>query len=627
MNFKKMSAFLLAAVILFNLSACGKNNNSSPNEKNKASSADTISDSGDDFDISVNSGNSAVGNTGYEDFDFGDDFDIGDDFELNISQPSKDNNEGGEEEEIVLPKKTVNIKTSKVVNSFYDGIGGNIVPYSLMTSNIKLGYNDSYFAVEKYRMNKMKLNIVRLWVQVDWMEKKKGVYDFDTMEMNALCKYISALKDIGTDVQLTFGWKVGSSIQDWYSIPGLSSPYESAPADLDAYAKSCSAILKYLWGRGYNNVKHLTFANEPNGFWDWECYGDQCAYYASMVKKVDAQLKKDGIRNKINIWACEEAGSVLWCKRLYESCGDAFDSFSFHSYEILSSSAESWFKKLTELSNRPIYLSEFSTNMNGDDITFYDRDYCGVLINGAKSGMSSMLNWCVSGVKSMSTTGTNSWEMSEKEFFWDSMLSGGATHRSYYQCGLINNYIDRGSKVVSTETEGGAIRSATFISPSGDITVLAELNSSADSRNITLKFDKAINKTFYKYIFTDDISCDYSGILPGTVGTLKCGSSLYDSKVEKGHSLVIYTTKAPVTQISLSSYKASVKKNGELKLTAGIIDGSGSVVWSVEAGKGTVTSDGKYKPDPNANSGDMAAVRASLESDRNTYAVCLVTVK
>ena len=616
MKFKKLSAFLLVTVILFNLGACGKKK--SQDKKDDVSSAVTVSDSQDDFDIS-----SDFDNTDDVDFDLGDD----DDFDLNISRPSNDNADSDEEEEVIMPNKTVNIKTSKVVNSFYDGIGGNIVPYSLMTSNTALGYNDSYFAVEKYRMNKMKMNVVRLWVQVDWMEKKKGVYDFDTMEMNAVCKYISALKDIGTDVQLTFGWKVGESIQDWYSIPGLESPSNSAPADLDAYAKSCSAILKYLWGCGYDNVKYLTFANEPNGSWDWECYGDQCAYYASMVKKVDAQLKKDGIRNKISIWACEEADSVTWCKRLYEMCGSAFDSFSFHSYTIMSSNAESWFKSLTELSNRQIYLSEFSTGQSGNDITFYDRDYCGVLINGAKNGMNSMLNWCVSGVKSMSTTSSSSFEMTGEEFFWDTMLSGGTINRSYYQCALMNNYIDRGSKVVSTETAGGDIRSATFVSPGGDITVLAELNSSSDNRNITLKFDKMINKTFYKYVYTDDISSEYGGILPTSVGTFKCSSSLYDTKAEKGHSLVIYTTKAPVTQISLSSYNASVEKNGTLKLTAGVIDGSGSVVWSMESGEGTVSGNGEYKPAANAKSGDTAAVRASLKSDKSTYAICLVTVK
>ena len=89
----------------------------------------------------------------------------------------------------------------------------------------------------------------------DWMELEKGQYDFESPEMKAVYRYLDAFEQAGTEVLLNFGWKVGERVHDWFLYPGVQKPYESAPADLDAYGRSASALLDELINsRGYDNI-------------------------------------------------------------------------------------------------------------------------------------------------------------------------------------------------------------------------------------------------------------------------------------------------------------------------------------------------------------------------------------
>ncbi len=81
-----------------------------------------------------------------------------------------------------------------------------------------------------------------MWFQIDWMEPDKGVYTWDSDRMKAFYRYLDAFKAAGTDIELNFGWKVGSTVHDWFSIPGVD-PWTSAPADNAAYAASASALI------------------------------------------------------------------------------------------------------------------------------------------------------------------------------------------------------------------------------------------------------------------------------------------------------------------------------------------------------------------------------------------------
>ncbi|MFD0657534.1 hypothetical protein [Thermocatellispora tengchongensis] len=226
---------------------------------------------------------------------------------------------------------TVRIDPDTVVQQDFRGIGVNVIPGSTMEGTTKLGYDDADWEMDVKRIMTIRPKVARLWFQIDWMETAKGVYSWDNPRMRAFYKYLDAFKAAGTEVELNFGWKVGKSAHDWFVIPGVD-PYISAPADLDAYAASTSAALDQLIRkRGYSNIKYLTFYNEPNGSWDFEVPGDQKAYYAEMVRKADARLKADGLRDLVEIWAPEEVDQS-WTQYMAANAADVIDGYSFHVY-------------------------------------------------------------------------------------------------------------------------------------------------------------------------------------------------------------------------------------------------------------------------------------------------------
>ncbi len=529
-------------------------------------------------------------------------------------------------------RRNITVELDNVVNDNFNGLGANIIPFSMMPSNTSLGYSKAYLAVETKRIAQMRLKTARIWAQVDWIEPQKGVYDYSGDEFGALCAYIDACKQAGTNVELTYNWKVGNLIQDWFSIEGVNDPYISAPADLDDYAQSCSQLLRHLWEMGYDNVKYISFANEPNGFWDWECAEgvDQYEYFKQMVIKVDAQFKADGIRDKVEIWCCEEADPTIWTEKLLKEIPYAFDSVSFHTYDEYCNTIDDWITSLKRLGANDIYMTEFNTDNNGDNIILYQRGFSGMIINGSQAGLTGLMDWCLSGVKSMSAVSASSWEMNGESFLWNTMLSGGMPNKCYYENSLISTYIDAGSKVVKTSSgKADDVRSSTFISPDGSVTILAECDASDKDRELVIDIDGiSDNITFERHVYTDAAVPEFNAVIPRVNGVYSCsGGVISDLDIPNEHCLIVYTTKPAVTQIVIDTPSVALSKDkSTYKFTAGVIDGSSDIVWSVAEGSGTITAQGVYFQSKNSGIGDTIAIKAASTSDPSVYDIALIRI-
>lgn len=563
------------------------------------------------------------------------------------------------------PDYKVNVDLNTVVNQQFDGIGGNVVPMNLI-SGYNQGYNDAYWDSEVSRINKVNVPLVRFWMQVDWLEQEKDVPNWNSPQMKAVYKYLDAFKAAGINVQITYNWKVGDSIQNWFSIPGLEKPGESAPRDLDHFARSCYRLIKGLHDRGYTNVKYLTYANEPN-IGDFECYGDQLAYYILMSQKVSDYFKKMNYRDKIELWGCESSECSQWVLKCAQQVG-TYDSISWHSYAVTSESI------LTDLSTIPNvgiwrrYLSEFSES---SEPRWY-RGLAGVAINGANNGLTGVLNWCLNGVGSMSTdpNSAGGWNMTSSDDFWNSYnmstqnrfgytdsdgnfikpIEIGRVNRSYYIASLFGTYITRGSKVVKSTVNTQGMRSATFVDKkTGDITVAVEFNENTQNRNITVDFGKNVNKTFYKHVYTDNIKRDQNATVIPTSATFKnVGKTLKDNNVEKEYSIVIYTTKAPVKQVEFNNAFVELKAGESFKFTADVVDGTGNeqIEWKILTAanhkdsnigrKGTLTVNGKTATytaasnaigaDPTVNEHqDVISIEARIKGT-DIYTVAIVRI-
>jgi hypothetical protein len=517
------------------------------------------------------------------------------------------------------------INPDKIINADFWGNGANIVPFSLQPGNIKAGYSLAHWEMDAKRIIMMKPRLVRVWMQVDWLEKNKGDYIFNTPEMQGVYTYFDVFKQAGTEIQITYNWKVGKSIQSWFSIPGVHDQYISAPADIEAFAASCSALLQELWRQGYDNVKHFAIANEPNLSGDFACFGNKREYYVKVFRAVDSQLRKDGIRDKVKLWGPESAEDYMWVLYCSERLSDCIDLYCTHDYRTPSLDLHKMVEKAKNAGAFPFAITEF-----GEDAFYknsWRKGYAGHLINGANAGLSSLLIWTLHGVKSMSPIDSDSWEMDNYGDLWSSMLSNGMPHESYYIMSLLMRYIPAHCRVISVDVSQPDVRATAFATDDGDYTIVLECTNGQKNRQLSMEFpDNFSSKVFYKHLYLPKtVQPEQNAIIPPVCGAFEIGSSFIDT-IDDEYSVTVYTTMKPQTQVVVEPARATIKAGEMLLLTAVVVDNNDGVTWSVSAGGGTVTADGQYTP-PIDNHDSWAAIKAVSNVDPDGWGIALIRIE
>lgn len=442
-------------------------------------------------------------------------------------------------------KHTITVDPGTVIQQDFLGVGVNVIPAALMQGQTSLGYTEAHWEMDSKRIRTVQPKVARVWFQIDWMEPAKGVYTWDSPKMKAFYKYLDAFKAAGTEIELNFGWKVGSAVHDWFPFPGID-PVESAPLDLDAYAASASALLRELIDRrGYDNVKYMTFYNEPNGSWDFDVPGDgsvdEQAYYAEMVRKTSERLKRDGLRDRIEIWGPEETGAPGWTRYMKEHADDVIDGYSFHVYgETYTGLGEAFAARQQFVGGKPLHLTEFG--WADDNASNWNAGYANSVIQAANMGVKSALMWQLNGVWTHDPNGGTNGTYT----MWDSLLLGLTPRKTFYSAGMLNRYVPGHSQVLKVDTGGSEeLRAAAFRSRDGHYTVLVEAKAGSP-KELKLNFaGKPINKTFRKVAYRDDAVREGNAILPPVSGTFRAGSSFTDQGINGDYNVMIYTT-APV---------------------------------------------------------------------------------
>ncbi|WP_322922462.1 chitobiase/beta-hexosaminidase C-terminal domain-containing protein [Paenibacillus campi] len=467
--------------------------------------------------------------------------------------------------------RTISVDPSQVVQSDFLGVGVNIIPTNLMELGTRYGYNDAYWAMDANRIEKIQPKVARVWFQIDWMEPQKGTYTFNSDKMKAFYKYMDALKTAGTEVELNFGWKVGSTVQSWFNIPGLKDPYVSAPADLDAYAVSASAALNELLNqRGYTNIKYLTFYNEPNGSWDFEGPSDQKAYYAQMVQKVHNRLIADGLRNRVEIWGPEETGALDWMQYMKNNADSAFDAYTFHvygtSYDGLGSIIAD---RHTAAGSKPVVMTEFGWADDGANGSNWNAGFANSVIRAANDGLRGALMWQMNGAWTSDPDGDTNGTYT----MWHSLPLDRTPRKTYYAAGFLNRYIPEHSQVLKVNTGGASdVRASAFRGADGNYTVLVESKGDT-AQQLTINFGSTnVNKTFYKLTYRDDVQPNAQATLPVVENTFAAQQSFTDNSTDTGYHFSIYTTAKPQTQVEVTPIEKTVTGGQTLQLQATAID-------------------------------------------------------
>ncbi|MBB3111055.1 hypothetical protein FHS18_003123 [Paenibacillus phyllosphaerae] len=517
---------------------------------------------------------------------------------------------------------TVSMNPNHIIQEDFLGVGVNVIPTGLMDGTTRQGYTQAHFEIDRKRINTVEPKVARVWFQIDWMEPQKGVYTWDSSEMLAFYQYLDAFKEAGTEIELNMGWKIGSKVHDWFNIPGVD-PWTSAPADLDAYAASTSALLQELiHERGYDNVKYLTFYNEPNGSWDFEAPGDQQAYYAEMVRKVSQRLSTDGLREQIEIWGPEETGALGWTQYMKDHADDVIDGYSFHVYgESYEGLGKAFADRKAYVGTKPVHLTEFG--WADDNASNWDAGYANSVIQAANSGVKSALVWQLNGVWSPDPYGGTNGVYT----MWDSVVLGLDVRKTFYITGMLNRYIPEHSQVLEVDTDSPDVRAAAFRSADGEYTILLETKAGA-AKDVTFDFGSLnIGKTFRKLNFQDNVVKEGNGLLPRVTASFAADTDFRDAGIDGNYNVAVYTTDAPETQVAVAPLNPTVKSGDKVQLTSEVIDNTGGVTWSI-VGKnnGAINKNTGAYHAPQVDDERYIAIRATSNSDPSSYGVVLVKV-
>ncbi len=90
-----------------------------------------------------------------------------------------------------------------------------LFPQLGLKSLLKNGFNEVFWSLERRRVMQARPHVVRMWFQVDWIVDNEEDYinvnyDFNTPEMESVCRYIEMFREADSDVSLNFGWKCGT---------------------------------------------------------------------------------------------------------------------------------------------------------------------------------------------------------------------------------------------------------------------------------------------------------------------------------------------------------------------------------------------------------------------------------
>lgn len=685
---------LLVTAITLGAVGCKKSTTKKPSKKPAASSSvsDGTTSDGKDTDSSGDNDTIVDGDDG---IDFGNDDLWGDDFEEDWDEESdieqeiwEDDEFGDIDEEDVLDKykkysspiqcfgaavegtrRDITIDNTNVVYHDFLGLGTNSFTAGLSIAD-KIGYNDVFFEFDLTREKYMKPSVSRLMMQVDWIttdedpnpmrediENNKdyknylnGIYDFDTAEMKSVYRYLDKYKEIGTEIELDFGWKTNADITNWWSLP-VFPPKNSAPMDLEAFANACVATLKNFEAKGYGDMfRYVAFFNEPNNLTgDFMTVGESVPWNIKMIKTIDKALKKAGLRDRIEIWGPEQGqATITYYNYLMQFSADkgiqkCVDNLSFHRYfksdAVFENNYYSLYNDIVYFNNEfgirsavteMVAAGDVFSNDNPGHVTKYFEDsYSAYIIAAANAGARCALSWCLGGGYCVAPIGM--WMGGQTAFITESSVKNTKeVCTTYDEVVLITNYVDAHSDVLMSKWTGDDIKLTSFRSPDGNYTILLETDESDKEYKINIRFKKAINKTFYRMGSdrSETPTIDYT--IPSYDKKFDNVTVSIADELPAGPAMYVYTTKEPVKQIKLDQYTAVITKDETAKFVATPIDCSGEIEWSISAVKGkpgTLSHDGVYTPNPNAKKRDAVAIRAALKDNPNIYTTAMVEIK
>ncbi len=543
--------------------------------------------------------------------------------------------------------RKASVKTKEVIDNDYIGAGCNVFPNAFSDYAKREGYNEVYWELEKHHIMKAKPHCIRMWFQIDWVvdtleQYVSGDWQFQNPEMQSAVKYCEIFREAGVEVELDFGWKVGSKVQDWFSIGGVAPEQKhcAAPSDLYNYGKAAVATLEYLiLEKGCDNVKYITFYNEvsphpdSSRHYDYAMHGDGLAYWAAMAKYTKAFLDRSPLKGQVEIWAAEEcSGHEKVMDRMNILIPDAFARHTVHKYALTYDEVCKWGEEIFKPHNggKPVILTEFGNSYR--TTASYDMNTVCNLLSGANHGISGAFIWVMAGSPLVDPlnwmhAGKDSDNSYQHWTFFPIAETLEDCGESFYELCLLNHYLPKHCKALKSEFYGDFkdVRINAF-SKEGEYTVVVE--SKGDNRNnVRIELDKHIGKTFYRHTYKRRQKGEGNLIIHPVDKVMEIDNVIEDT-LSLDYSLVVYTTMKPVTQVIMDKVDIKAKAGEKIKVGASLLDAPAEMEIKYSISKslcsGATLENGVVSIPETAKAGDMLAVKAEVSSGE--YGISIIRI-
>ncbi len=537
------------------------------------------------------------------------------------------------------------VDTNNVIVPNFLSIGANVLPMHFMQESINSGYNDVYWELERARILKVRPNVIRMWFQPDWLatnyeDYKNGNYDYECQKMQSVYKWLDVLKEAGSEIEFNFGWKVSSYAQNWYSFDN-EARRNSAPRELDLFANCCGAILSELINhRGYDNIKYLSFYNEPDAQPHEDATADFCVvgsgvdrkeYWKRMMLACHKKLNEIGL-GYIKIWGCETCRITKEQTEWIDFFSDVpeIDAYSVHRYVYKSNKGQTGpydnFLRHA-LQYKPVVVSECGQCTSMSEY-LWNHSNIALFCDFVNIGVSGFLLWTLNSVY---ITDPCNFLMRDHFHMWDAPQAVGGidnVREVFYEWAMLSRYVPNHSQSVQAKVlEGTDDARVCAFTKGEDVTILVELKKGASPKQIELKLDKSINKKMYKHIYRRPNCKNGSAIMPPCVETIEVADKICDNTTGE-YQAIVYTTVPPVPQVRVSASEMFLTSNEGCYLNAEMVDGEGEIAYEIVAqiGESFVLDKTQNKVilKEDYKQGDMCAIKAYSVQNNEIYNIIIV---
>lgn len=549
------------------------------------------------------------------------------------------------------------VEVDNVRTANFMGIGGNELPMAKMPESRMKGYREVFWPIYEHRMIKSKPSVLRVWFQPDWVvdneeDYMNGKCNFNNPKMRSVFDYLDAYEKAGIEIEFNYGWKASTDIQDWFSLEWVGNHPEnwwlgksaSVPKSFDGFAKCAAAVLKEIFDRGYTCVKYFTLYNE-SGYGDTTAIGaDYLGFYGQskqkwekMMRKCIEEINKAGLEGKLQYWLAEESGQdelvEEWLDYMSTKCKDINHMNTYHRYWMRYDSRIKFMKELRESAhNMPIMATEFAVYSKGS----WMQSNVEYAMSMMRAGINGGLYWIYQGV--MATDPTWMYLRGDKYTNWwcPPYNDDGLTTENmpYHDFNLITHYCPAHSNVLESNVDNEDTRIEVIETPDGNYTVFVESKESEFLKEISVNFDKAINKKFRKHVYRpDDVVLDGNLMVPAAEAEFEVADALHDT-LGTDYCFVAYTTCEPLKQVKMDSLLHNITLGEKLKLNAELVDCDDEIVWEIVSSDGpacSIDQNGLFTAMTIETPTDEKyhfnyCVKASLKSDPLCYGVTVVRV-